>query len=248
LITGGACLLDAHSLFLFSREALVLEKFNIAIDGPAGAGKSTIARLVANTLGFVYVDTGAMYRAATWYILQSGISPEEEQEAIALVRELDIRLAPGSVGQQVLVNGKDVTTEIRSATVTNNVSQIARIAEVRHILTQKQKLLAADKGVVMDGRDIGSHVLPNAEVKVFLTASVRVRAERRFKETQDRPDVTLAQLEQEIATRDRMDEQRETAPLIQAADAVLLDTTNLTIPLVVERILELCRTEVGGGK
>jgi cytidylate kinase len=225
-----------------------LEKFNIAIDGPAGAGKSTIARLVANTLGFIYVDTGAMYRAATWHILQSGIPSEAEPEVIALVKELDIRLEPGPNGQQVLVNGKDLTTEIRSATVTSHVSQIARIAEVRRILTDKQKLLAINKGVVMDGRDIGTHVLPHAELKVFLTASVRVRAERRFKETQGRLGVTVEQLEQEIATRDQMDEQRETAPLVQAADAVLIDTTNLTIPLVVERILELCRTEVGGGK
>ncbi|NHN28747.1 (d)CMP kinase [Paenibacillus agricola] len=225
-----------------------MEKFNIAIDGPAGAGKSTIARLVANTLGFVYVDTGAMYRAATWCMLQAGISPEQESEVIALVRDLDIRLVLGSDGQQVLVNGKDVTAEIRSALVNSHVSQLARIPEVRHVLTDKQKLLAVNKGVVMDGRDIGSHVLPHAEVKIFLTASARVRAERRFKETEGRPGVTVEQLEQEITTRDRMDEQRETAPLIQAADAVRLDTTHLTIPLVVERILELCRTEVGGGK
>jgi cytidylate kinase len=225
-----------------------LEKFNIAIDGPAGAGKSTIARLVANTLGFVYIDTGAMYRSVTWYVLQAGLTPEQEPEVIEITKRLDIRLAPGPDGQQVFVNGKDVTKEIRTAHVTNNVSQIARIAEVRHILTEKQKFLAAEKGIVMDGRDIGSHVLPNAELKVFLTASVRVRAERRYKETSDRQNVTLEQLEQEIAARDRMDEQRETAPLIQAADAILLDTTEMSIPLVVERILELCRTEVGGGK
>ncbi|WP_240413895.1 (d)CMP kinase [Paenibacillus periandrae] len=225
-----------------------MEKFNIAIDGPAGAGKSTIARLVANTLGFIYVDTGAMYRAVTWSILQAGLIPEQESEVIAMTRELDIRLEPGPSGQQVIVNGRDVTLDIRTVQVTSNVSQIARIAEVRHILTDKQKLLAIDKGVVMDGRDIGTHVLPDAELKFFLTASVKVRAERRFNETSDRPEVTLEQLEQEIAARDQMDAQRTHAPLIQAADAVLLDTTDLTIPLVVERILELCRTKVGGGK
>jgi cytidylate kinase len=224
-----------------------LEKFNIAIDGPAGAGKSTIARLVANSLGFVYIDTGAMYRSVTWYILQAGLTPEQETEVIAIAKLLDIRLAPGSDGQLVFVDGKDVTNEIRTSQVTNHVSQIAAIAEVRRVLTEKQKILAADKGVVMDGRDIGTHVLPNAELKVFLTASVRVRAERRYNEIKDRQNVTLAQLEQEIAVRDRMDEQRKTAPLIQAADAILLDTTEMAIPLVVERILELSRTEVGGG-
>ncbi|MFD0680946.1 MULTISPECIES: (d)CMP kinase [unclassified Paenibacillus] len=226
-----------------------MDKFNIAIDGPAGAGKSTIARLVANTLGFVYVDTGAMYRAVTWNVLRLGLSTDQTAEVIAATERMEIRLAPGENGQQVFVNGQDVTLDIRSAEVTNNVSQIAAIAEVRRNLTVKQKQLAANKGVVMDGRDIGSHVLPNAELKVFLTASVRVRAERRYKEIQDdRTDVTLEQLEAEIAARDRMDESRETAPLVQAPDAVLLDTTSMPIPQVVERILELCRTEVGGGK
>ncbi|OXM88087.1 (d)CMP kinase [Paenibacillus rigui] len=226
-----------------------MDKFNIAIDGPAGAGKSTIARLVANALGFVYVDTGAMYRAVTWSVLRSGLSPDQESEVIALTERLDIRLAPGDQGQQVFVDDQEVTSDIRSAEVTGNVSRIAQIAEVRRILTDKQKRLAADKGVVMDGRDIGSHVLPDAELKVFLTASVRIRAERRFKEIQDqRSEVTLEQLEHEIATRDRMDEQRETSPLVQAADAILLDTTNMTIPQVVEHILGLCRSKVGGGK
>jgi cytidylate kinase len=226
-----------------------LDKFNIAIDGPAGAGKSTIARLVANSLGFIYVDTGAMYRAVTWTILRANLTPEQEADVIAITERMEIRLAPGENGQQVFVDGGDVTTEIRSAEVTNNVSQIARIAEVRRILTVKQKQLAASKGVVMDGRDIGSHVLPDAELKVFLTASARTRAERRYKEIHaQRSDITLDQLEQEISSRDRMDEQRETAPLIQGPDAILLDTTVMTIPQVVERILDLCRTEVGGGK
>ncbi|MBP1155239.1 MULTISPECIES: (d)CMP kinase [unclassified Paenibacillus] len=224
-----------------------MDKFNIAIDGPAGAGKSTIARLVANALSFVYVDTGAMYRAVTWSILQQGLPLEQTADMIALTERLDIRLVSGDHGQLVYVDGQDVTGMIRSAEVTGNVSRIASIAEIRSILTAKQKELAKMKGVVMDGRDIGSHVLPEAELKIFLTASVRVRAERRLKEVSgDRPDITLDRLEQEIAERDRMDEQREASPLVKALDAVWLDTTEMTIPEVVDRILELCKTRVSG--
>jgi len=226
-----------------------LEKFNIAIDGPAGAGKSTIARLVAGNLGFVYVDTGAMYRAVTWKILDEGLGDEQTAEMIALTKRTDIRLTPGENGQTVFVDGRDVTGLIRTAEVTGNVSRVSSIGEIREVLTRKQKEMAAGKGVVMDGRDIGSHVLPNAEVKVFLTASVRIRAERRLREIADtQPDVSLEQLMQDIAERDRMDEQREVSPLKRAPDAVLIDTTEMTIPEVVDRILELCKSRIGGGK
>lgn len=226
-----------------------MEKFNIAIDGPAGAGKSTIARLVAGALGFVYVDTGAMYRAVTWKILREGLQAEQISDMIALTGRMDIRLVPGSDGQMVFVDGEDVTGMIRLAEVTGNVSRIASIAEIRSILTAKQQEMAQSKGIVMDGRDIGSHVLPDAEVKVFLTASVSVRAQRRFKEICDsQPEITLERLERDIAERDRMDEQREASPLVKAPDAVLLDTTEMTIPQVVDRILELCKLQVGGGQ
>lgn len=225
-----------------------MEKFNVAIDGPAGAGKSTIARLVANDLGFVYIDTGAMYRAVTWKILQEGLQPEQIVEMVAIAGRMEIRLTPGEEGQLVFVDGENVTSEIRSALVTSNVSRIASIAEIRQILTVKQKEMAKDKGVVMDGRDIGSQVLPDAEVKIFLTASVKIRAERRYKEIfRSQPDITLERLEKEIAERDRLDEQRETAPLMMASDAVFMDTTDMTIPEVVDRILELCKTRVGRG-
>lgn len=226
-----------------------MEKFNIAIDGPAGAGKSTIARLVAGNLGFVYVDTGAMYRAVTWKILKEGLRDEQTAQMIALTQKIDIRLSPGENGQTVYVDGQDVTGLIRSAEVTGNVSRVSSIGEIREVLVRKQKKMAAGKGVVMDGRDIGSHVLPDAEVKVFLTASVRIRAERRLKEIADsQPNVTLEQLMQDIAERDRMDEQREVSPLMRAPDAVLIDTTEMTIPEVVDRILELCKSRIGGGK
>ncbi|SDC39663.1 cytidylate kinase [Paenibacillus sp. UNCCL117] len=226
-----------------------MEKFNIAIDGPAGAGKSTIARLVAGALGFVYVDTGAMYRAVTWRILEEGLQPDQTDEMISLTQQTDIRLAPGQNGQAVFVDGREVTGMIRSPEVTGNVSRISAIAGIRAVLTRKQKEMAAGLGIVMDGRDIGSHVLPDAEVKVFLTASVRIRAERRLKEIRDsQPGVTLEQLMSDIAQRDRMDEQREASPLVKAPDAVLIDTSDLSIDEVVHRILELAGSRVGGGK
>jgi len=225
-----------------------LNKFNIAIDGPAGAGKSTVARLVAEALGFVYVDTGAMYRAVTWRVLQEGLTPGQTAEMIALTERIELRLVPGENGQQVFVDGIDVTREIRSREVTSHVSRVSSIPEIRRLLTAKQKELAKDKGVVMDGRDIGSQVLPDAELKVFLTASVRIRAERRFRELGGaQQGMSLEQLEQEIARRDKMDEQREASPLVKAPDAVLIDSSAMEIPEVVERILDLCRTRVGGG-
>ncbi len=223
-------------------------KLNIAIDGPAGAGKSTVARLVAEALGFVYVDTGAMYRAVTWKALQANLSPEQAESIVELARNMDIRLIPGKTGQRVYVDGEDVTEAIRTPAVNRLVSHIARIAEVRKLLVKKQQEIAASKGVVMDGRDIGTQVLPDAEVKIFLTASAKERAERRYQEMKDsNPSVTLEQLERDIAERDRLDEQRDISPLQRAHDAVLLDTTNMSIPQVVERILELCRTESGEG-
>ena len=228
-----------------------MEKFNIAIDGPAGAGKSTIARLVAKELDFIYVDTGAMYRAVTWKVLQEGLRPDQTEAMIALAGRMEIQLAPGETGQLVYVDGEDVTAVIRTPDVTGNVSRVSSIAEIRAVLTAKQQELAKSKGVVMDGRDIGSHVLPDAEVKIFLTASVRVRAERRYKEMKEvQPDVdiTLERLEHDIAERDRMDQQREASPLVRADDAVLMDTTDMPIPQVVEAILELCKTQVHGGK
>jgi cytidylate kinase len=227
-----------------------LQKFNIAIDGPAGAGKSTVARMVAGALGFVYVDTGGMYRAVTWKVIQEGLNPAHTAEVIVVARRMEIELQPRPDGQQVWVDGIDVTKWIRSAEVNRHVSQISSIGDVRQILVSKQKDLAAAKGVVMDGRDIGTQVLPDAELKIFLTASVKERAERRFNEMQDGGDksVTLQQLEQDIARRDQMDQEREISPLVRADDALLIDSTTMTIPQVVDAILGLCRDKAGGGK
>jgi CMP/dCMP kinase len=227
-----------------------LDKYNIAIDGPAGAGKSTIARLVAGALGFVYVDTGAMYRAVTWKILQEGLLPEQEADVIAVARRMNIELIPRPEGQQVLVDGVDVTKQIRTSAITDHVSQIASIGDIRVLLVSMQKQLSASKGVVMDGRDIGTHVLPDAEIKIFLTASVHKRAERRYKEMQngDGCAMTLQELEHDIARRDQMDQERAISPLVRAHDAILLDSTSMDIPEVVDQILSLCRDKVGGGK
>lgn len=221
-------------------------RINIAIDGPAGAGKSTVARLVAQQLGYVYVDTGAMYRAVTWKVLQAGIDLEQTEAIIEITRATAITLLPGADRQIVIIDGEDRTEEIRSIEVNRGVSRIAQIEQVRSILVSVQKRMALDKGIVMDGRDIGTHVLPDAEVKIYLTASVRKRAERRFIEWDDRSSLTLEQLEREIEARDRMDEQRAISPLVCAHDAIRIDSTDMTIDDVVGSIVRISRTILHG--
>lgn len=205
-----------------------LPRINIAIDGPAGAGKSTVARIVARNMRYIYVDTGAMYRAVTLKAMEAGIPPDDASRVTELAEGLDIRLLPGPEGQKVLVDGEDVTSAIRSLEVSRNVSRYAEIEGVRARLAALQRRMAKEKGVVMDGRDIGTHVLPDAELKVFLTASPRERALRRFRELGDNPGITLEQLERDIADRDRMDQEREIAPLVQASDARFVDSTGRT--------------------
>jgi len=214
-------------------------RINIAIDGPAGAGKSTVARLVAGALKYVYVDTGAMYRAVTRLALDAGLRPDDERSIGELARRMDIRLLPGEEGQRVLVNGEDVSSRLRSREVNRNVARVAQIEAVRRRMAELQRRMAEAKGVVMDGRDIGTHVLPDAELKVFLTASPRERARRRYLESGgERSGVSLDQLEREIEERDRMDREREFAPLVQAPDARLLDSTGKTVEQVVAQIVE----------
>lgn len=224
------------------------DRMNIAIDGPAGAGKSTVARKVAEQLGYVYIDTGSMYRAVTLSAQRAEIEVSQTAKLAELVRSLEIELEPGEHGQSVFVNGEDVTALIRSREVTLQVSHIAANETVREVLGILQRKLAERKGVVMDGRDIGSHVLPQAELKIFLTASVKERALRRYREIVDSQSITLEQLVSEIAERDRLDEQRDISPLICAADAVVLDSTAMTIDEVIQTIVKLSRTKLAEAK
>jgi cytidylate kinase len=224
------------------------DRMNIAIDGPAGAGKSSVARKVAEQLGYVYIDTGSMYRAVTLIAQRAGVTVEQSAKLAELVRSLEIELAPGEQGQSVFVNGENVTALIRSREVTLQVSYFAANETVREVLGVMQRKLAERKGVVMDGRDIGSHVLPNAELKIFLTASVKERALRRYREIVDSQTITLSQLEAEIAARDRLDEQRDISPLICASDAVVLDSTAMTIDEVIAAIVKLSRTKMAEAK
>ncbi|MHA6483867.1 (d)CMP kinase [Paenibacillus sp. strain BS8-2] len=224
------------------------DRINIAIDGPAGAGKSTVARLVAGQLGYVYIDTGAMYRAVTYSAQRLSIAADESESLKDLMDSIQIVLEPGKQGQSVYVNGEDVTDKIRSLEVTRQVSHFAASGVIRSVLSRMQRELAAYKGVVMDGRDIGTHVLPRAELKIFLTASVRERALRRFKELREDSGVTLEELEFEIAERDRLDASREISPLIKATDALELDSSGMTIEEVVASIVQLSRTKLAEAK
>ncbi|MFC7681997.1 (d)CMP kinase [Paenibacillus sp. GCM10028914] len=224
------------------------DKINIAIDGPAGAGKSTVARMVANKLQYIYVDTGAMYRAVTWLMLKKGISSENSEKVLQIAQNMVIELIPHENGQKVLLNGEDVTPYIRSNHVSSEVSRYAQIEDLRTQLVDLQRQMALRKGVVMDGRDIGTTVLPDAEVKIFMTASVKERALRRFNELSEAEGVSLEQLELDIATRDRLDEEREVSPLRCAKDAIVLDTTQMTIQEVVDTILSYCISQMDGEK
>ncbi|HHX24045.1 MAG TPA: (d)CMP kinase [Thermoanaerobacterales bacterium] len=214
--------------------------FNIAIDGPAGAGKSTVAKIIADKLNMVYVDTGAMYRAITYLSIKEGKTAIEE--IINLAKNADIKLH----GRTIFINNEDVSLSIRSQEINNNVSKIAKIPEIRVVMTEIQRKIAKNKGVVMDGRDIGTHVLPDAEYKFYLTASLKERATRRYFELLNyESNVSLEQIEMEIAQRDRQDEERAFSPLKIAKDAVIIDTTNKTIMEVVKELLDYVKRGEG---
>ncbi|MDF2501090.1 MAG: cmk [Anaerosporomusa subterranea] len=210
----------------------------IAIDGPAGAGKSTVAKFVAKRLNYVYIDTGAMYRAVAWAAQDKNISPANGDAMAELTRTLSIQLYYRDGQQRITVDGRDVSEEIRTPDISRIVSAVSAIPAVRNALLDLQRQMARAGGVVMDGRDIGTCVLPNADVKIFLTASIDERARRRCLELQEKGFVTdLEQLKQEIALRDKMDSERELAPLRQADDATLIDTSDMTIEQAVDAII-----------
>lgn len=211
---------------------------SIAIDGPAAAGKSTVAKIVAKKLSYIYIDTGAMYRALTLAALDNNVDINDEQKLTELLHLTQIELIQKEREQHILVNGKDVTKEVRSQHVTNQVSYVAKHPKVRKEMVKRQQSLATKSGVVMDGRDIGTHVLPFAELKVFLIATVEERAKRRYEENIEKGFPTdLEVLKREIEQRDMMDSNRKVAPLIKADDAIEIDTTSLSIREVAQEII-----------
>lgn len=220
--------------------AVMMEsKIAIAIDGPAAAGKSTVAKLVAKQLSYIYIDTGAMYRSLTLKALKQAVSLENEVELAKLLSTTKIELQQSDNGQKVYLDGRDVTLDIRTQEVTNNVSNVAKHKSVRKDMVKRQQALVEERGVVMDGRDIGTHVIPNAEVKVFLHATVEERAKRRHEENQLKGfDSDLEELKKEIVQRDLIDTKRESAPLIIAENAIEIDTTSLSIEEVAKQILD----------
>ena len=215
-----------------------MKTIQIAIDGPASSGKSTVAKIIAKDFGYTYLDTGAMYRAATYIALQHQINPEESSQLLDLLDQYPISFGRSEDGEQlVYVGDVDVSHPIRENTVTNAVSAFAAIPAIREKMVALQQEIAQQGGIVMDGRDIGTVVLPQAELKIFLVASVDERAERRYRENLSKGiETDLETLKEEIAARDYKDSHRETSPLKQAEDAIYLDTTGLTILEVVEKI------------
>lgn len=222
-------------------EENVMNKLVVAIDGPAGAGKSTVAQLAAKELGYTYIDTGAMYRAVAWKTLQKE-QPVTDELILSVVPDIDVDLQYAEGKTRVFVDGREVTGEIRTPEINKIVSQVARLGPVREKMTDLQRKMGERGAVLMDGRDIATNVLPNADVKIFLTASIEERARRRYKELREKGyDVDVEGIRSEIAARDKADSEREISPLVRAEDAVLLDTTGLSIDEVVKKILELCR-------
>lgn len=216
--------------------------YNVAIDGPAGAGKSTIAKLVAKEKGFVYVDTGAMYRGLAIHFLDQGIGADEAEKITEACRDVEVTIRYEDGQQQVYVNGKNVTFRLREEAVGNMASKSSAIPAVRAKLLELQQELAKTQDVIMDGRDIGTCVLPDADVKIFLTASVDTRARRRYDELKAKGIACdLHEITEDIVERDRRDSTREIAPLKQAEDAVLLDSSDMSIAEVVAAITQLCR-------
>lgn len=215
----------------------------VAIDGPASAGKSTVAKRVAKKFGYVYCDTGAMYRAVTLAALQQGLSMTDTEKISELAKQIKITFQPAEPEQRVFINGQEVTRDIRLPKVAKNVSAVAAIPTVRQEMTKQQRQIAAEGGIVMDGRDIGTTVLPHAPVKIFMVAPAHERARRRYLENKQKGITTtsLEELQRAIELRDQKDSTRKVSPLTQASDAIRLDTTNLTIDEVVAEISKIIK-------
>lgn len=223
--------------------------YNIAIDGPAGAGKSTIARRVAKELSFIYVDTGAMYRAMALYLLRREVNRDDTEQIGNICQDAEISIEYQNGEQIVLLNGENVNSYLRTEEVGNMASVSSAVPRVREKLLSLQRKLARDMSVVMDGRDIGTTILPDANVKIYLTASSLTRAKRRYLELQEKGTVcNLDEIQKDIEERDQRDMNREISPLRQAEDAVLVDSSDLTIQQVVDRILQIFRSKTAGDK
>lgn len=221
------------------------KKIAIAIDGPAGAGKSSISKVVANKLGYLYIDTGAMYRGVTWAVLDSHVDVNNQKEIEALLPSLDLTLEPTASACKVFVKGQDVTNLIRQQQINENVSTIASYKGVREYLVERQQAMAAVGGVILDGRDIGSVVLPNAELKIYLTASVDARAKRRWLEVQGTSnEQPLEDIKKNVESRDEMDKNRDESPLVCVEDAIVVDSSNMTFEETVEHILHLVQERI----
>ncbi len=222
----------------------IAKKIVIAIDGPAGSGKSTTAKIVAEALKYIYVDTGAMYRAVTLAWIREN-KEYNEDNIIDLCKNIDITLENTSLGQRTFLNKQDVSEEIRSSEVTQLVSPVSAIPKVREILVDMQRKMGENGGIVMDGRDIGTVVFPNAELKVFLTADIKTRAQRRYNEIINKGvNADINSIEQEILKRDKYDSSRETSPLRQADDAIEIDTSNMTLSQQANYVIGLAKAVI----
>lgn len=220
-------------------------KIAVAVDGPAGAGKSSISKIVAKKLGYLYIDTGAMYRSVTWAVLHNHIDVNNQKAVEALLPELDLTMEASDDSCKVFIAGQDVTDFIRTPQVNNAVSIVASYKGVRQYLVERQRLMAEAGGVILDGRDIGSVVLPNAELKIYLTASVEARAMRRYLEVKGTVnEQTLEDIKVSVMQRDDMDKNRKESPLIQVEDAVLVDSSEMTFDETVEHILHLVQERI----
>lgn len=216
--------------------------YNVAIDGPAGAGKSTIAKLVAKEKGYIYVDTGAMYRGLAIHFIKKGIKAEDIKGIVEACKDAEVSIVYENDVQQIYLNGENVTAMLRTEEVGNMASKTSAIPAVREKLLELQRTLAREKDVIMDGRDIGTNILPNADVKIYLTASVEIRATRRYKELLGKGEnCVYEEIAQDIKERDERDMNREIAPLKQAEDAILVDSSEMTIDEVVKTICSYCK-------